>query len=173
MQGTPVAIKELYGVVSDEEIAREIMVLSRIHNPYCVRLLGICHTNQEQNRFLLVTELVDLGDLSNVLEKYPKQIPEIIKLKILRDVARGLVYLHENNVIHRDVKADNCLIRSIHDNGTQFAVISDFGISKIAKQLGELTTATTGVGTVPYMAPGTRIYKKFNVTRTNIVFSFL
>lgn len=156
MSGTPVAIKELHHVSgnSEDSIEKEILLLAKIHNPYCVRLLGISKTNEDDDTFFLITELVDEGDLTHVLKKYPNQLSELTKLKILRDVARGLVFLHENGIIHRDVKTDNCLVRTVNPDHSQMAVIADFGISKIAQNLGEEKTMTVGMGTPVYMAPG-------------------
>lgn len=156
MSGTPVAIKEMYHISdnSDENaVEREILLLAKIHNPYCVRLLGISKEKPEDEKFCLITEYVDEGDLTHVLKKYPKELSELTKLKILRDVACGITFLHENNIIHRDVKTDNCLVRTVNPESSQMAVIADFGISKLVHKFGE-KESTKGLGTPVYMAPG-------------------
>jgi len=153
MSGTPVAIKEMYNATRTESIENEILVLGEIHNPYCLRLLGVYKDDKNQDRYYLITEFVDQGDLSQVIkENKGHKIPELTKLKILRDVARGITFLHENQIIHRDIKADNCLVRSISPDACQFALVGDFGISKLMRQF-ESQQQTVGIGTPVYMAP--------------------
>lgn len=65
---------------------------------------------------------------------------------ILRQVIRGLSYLHFNNIIHGDIKPSNLLVA---DDGT--VKLSDFGISKINKYDGELIN--DAVGTPAFMPP--------------------
>lgn len=55
---------------------------------------------------------------------YIGNVDEATLLKILHDVAAGLAYLHENKVVHQDIKPDNILISHSGDY-----LISDFGIS--------------------------------------------
>lgn len=62
------------------------------------------------------------------------------------DVAKGLKYLHDNSIIHRDIKADNILL----DNENQSARITEF--SNATKLIGK--TKCEGIaGTLPYIAP--------------------
>lgn len=149
MSGAPVAVKEMRQSVGDEEVEKEIHLLSKIRNPYCVRLLGI-YRNESAAKLYIVTEFVEGGDLSKVIyAAQPRSLSEEVKLKIIRDVARGIAFLHESQIIHRDLKTDNCLIRSTSPGASQYAVVADFGISKIAPNMGEVgSNLTQGVGTL-------------------------
>jgi len=170
MCGAPVAVKEMRQSVGNDEVEKEIHLLSKIRNPYCVRLLGI-YRNESASKLFIVTEFVDGGDLSGTIYNAPpRSLSEEVKLKILRDVARGVAFLHENQIIHRDLKTDNCLVRSTSPFASQFAVVADFGISKIAPSMGEAgSNLTMGVGTPVYMAP--ECFKK-NYTTQLDVYSF-
>jgi serine/threonine protein kinase len=66
--------------------------------------------------------------------------------QIVRDITYGLEYLHEQGVLHRDLKSGNVLI-----NEMMRAKLTDFGVSKIIE--GTTKTMTKGVGTVCWMAP--------------------
>jgi serine/threonine protein kinase len=69
----------------------------------------------------------------------------------LRDISRGLVYLHKENVVHGDLKAVNVLM----DDSAK-AVLCDFGLSRVKS---DVTTRTARVNTTPlvgsrnWMAP--------------------
>ena len=66
-------------------------------------------------------------------------------LKFAMQVCDGLMYLHQNNVIHRDIKPDNILLYS-----TNLVKIADFGIARLFK---EDVSVSTVAGSPPYAAP--------------------
>lgn len=73
--------------------------------------------------------------------------------KFVKDVANGLAYLHDNDIIHRDIKPDNILI---DEQGNY--VITDFGLSTkmrstLRKASARQNKATDQSGTIGYMAP--------------------
>jgi hypothetical protein len=69
-------------------------------------------------------------------------------VSVLYDVADALGYAHAAGVIHRDVKAENILI----DRGSSRALVTDFGIARVA-EAAPLTATGTVLGTVHYMSP--------------------
>ena len=104
----------------------------------------------EQNGFpFIVMELVE-GDPLDRLIQGEQSIPLYSKLRIMEQVCGALAYAHQNNVIHRDVKPGNVIVRP---DGV--AKLLDFGIARQEKNdFDRNLTATGGViGTVPYMAP--------------------
>lgn len=69
--------------------------------------------------------------------------------KMLHDVASGLAYLHEQGIIHQDIKPDNILVDPLGNY-----VITDFGISVQSRStLRKSMNVATGSGTTAYMGP--------------------
>ena len=69
--------------------------------------------------------------------------------KMLHDVSSGLAYLHEQEIIHQDIKPDNILVDSLGNY-----VITDFGISVQARStLRKSMNIASGGGTTAYMGP--------------------
>ena len=122
---------------------KECSLLSDLRHPNVVQFLGICFL-PETRLPMLVMEQLD-GSLDELLESTPN-IPLHVKVSILQDVIRGLVYLHNHKppIIHRDLTARNVLLTS-----AMMAKIVDLGNSrKLAKSM------TRGIpGTLVYMPP--------------------
>ena len=147
--GKTIVVKRLEKDVEegDCEFRAEIIAIARTHHKNLVRVLGICI---EGNRKLLVYEYMNNGSLADLIFKAER--PPIWKerIRIALDVARGLLYLHEESevrIIHCNIKPQNILM---DDNWT--AKISDFGFAKLLmpNQSGATTTVE---GTSAYLAP--------------------
>ena len=104
---------------------------------------------QEGQEFYLIQEFIDGYDLTQEITP-GKKLGEGEVIQLLRDVLEILVYVHENKVIHRDIKPDNIMRRK---DGK--LVLIDFGVVKkinttIAIKSG-FTSRTIGIGTQGYM----------------------
>jgi len=75
-------------------------------------------------------------------------LPPRTALSLFYDVAEALGYAHAAGVVHRDVKAENILV----DQGSGRALVTDFGIARVA-EAAPLTATGTVLGTVHYMSP--------------------
>eukprot|EP00210_Caulerpa_lentillifera_P000953 g923.t1 len=69
-----------------------------------------------------------------------------------KDIARGMKYLHDNGVVHGDLKCDNLLLQGSHTSSKGFvAKVADFGLSR---KLGHVThLSTRSFGTITHMPP--------------------
>ncbi|XVF59035.1 hypothetical protein PTKIN_Ptkin07bG0241700 [Pterospermum kingtungense] len=144
-----VAVKRLEKLVEEgeREFQAEMRAIGRTHHKNLVRLLGYC---AEDSKRLLVYEYMSNGSLANLLFKAKSRLDWNERMRIALDVARGVLYLHEEcetPIIHCDIKPQNILMDDFWT-----AKISDFGLAKLL--MGDQTRTFTGArGTRGYMAP--------------------
>ncbi|KAL0347241.1 UNVERIFIED_CONTAM: putative serine/threonine-protein kinase PBL7 [Sesamum calycinum] len=114
-----VAIKQLdrNGLQGNREFLVEVLMLSLLHHPNLVNLIGYCADGDQR---LLVYEYMPLGSLEDHLhDPMPgkKQLDWNTRMKIAAGAAKGLEYLHDKAsppVIYRDLKCSNiCSVRGI------------------------------------------------------------
>src|SRR5579871_467237 len=113
----------------------------------------------------LVMELLDGRSLREVIES-AVPLSLLDKVAILAEIARGLMYAHQNGVIHRDVKPAN--VMQVVDGTVK---ILDFGIARMADpDLSRQTSTGVLVGTPLYMAP--EQFAGEDATAVSDIFSF-
>ncbi|OUM68344.1 hypothetical protein PIROE2DRAFT_39244, partial [Piromyces sp. E2] len=138
-----VAIKELDLEDIDEDISdiqKEITVLSQCDTPYIIKYYASYIVD---TKLWIVMEYMAGGSCWDLIR--PGPINEFYISIIIREILRGLVYLHSSGKIHRDIKAANILVSSEGD-----VKLADFGV---AGQLGNRNKRNTFVGTPFWMAP--------------------
>jgi serine/threonine protein kinase len=93
-------------------------------------------------------ELMPKGSLYQVLHN-GQPLGWEIRFNIARDIAAGLTHLHEQEILHCDLKSPNVLL-----DGTMRAKLTDFGLSKVKVETKTTTAGTSKVsGTIRWMAP--------------------
>jgi len=161
-----VAVKRLQKVLAEgeREFQTEMKVIGRTHHRNLVRLLGYCHDGIHR---LLVYEYMSNGSLADILFTPGKQPCWDERMGIARNVARGILYLHEEceqQIIHCDIKPQNILMDEFG-----CAKISDFGLAKLLKP--DQTNTFTGIrGTKGYVAP--EWHRKLPITVKVDVYSY-
>lgn len=124
---------------------REAQVLAALHHPGVVTVHDY---GESDGQLFLVMRLVNGIDLARRLSDSRRLTPAHT-VALAEQVAVALDALHENRLVHRDVKPSNILL----EGDEQHPVLCDFGLAKPVDGSLSLTTAGTTVGTVQYMAP--------------------
>jgi len=127
-----------------KQLTNEIAIMKQVTHVNAVQLYEVAQVDQ---RIFIIMEYVAGGDLGGYLRQKGR-IPEREARHWLQDLAAGLKYLREKNILHRDLKPENLLLTEPSENGT--LKISDFGLGRF---LGPGELAETHVGTPLYMAP--------------------
>ncbi|KAL7104012.1 hypothetical protein ACP275_08G217400 [Erythranthe tilingii] len=147
--GTEVAIKVFLEqdltAENMEDFCNEIAILSRLRHPNVILFLGAC---TKPPRLSMITEYMEMGSLYYLihLSGQKKKLSWRRKIKMIRDICRGLMCIHRMKIIHRDLKSANCLV-----NKHWTVKICDFGLSRIMTH--SPMKDSFSAGTPEWMAP--------------------
>lgn len=128
-----------------KHFAREIEILMRVDHPHVVKLHDVFETPSD---ITIVMELLHGGSLHGVAEGRDR-FPEGDASPITRQMLLAISYLHEQSIVHRDVKPDNFVFEG-PDFGGGLLKLIDFGLSKYWKPEKRITKAA---GTLLFQAP--------------------
>ena len=119
----------------------EINILKSISHENIVKLYD---TLEKNNIFYLVLDYCDGGDLNKFIKKNKKLSYEYTQF-LYQQIVKGMKYLYDNNIIHRDLKSQNILL-----NTNCIAKITDFGFVTVKDENMMMNTLC---GSPLYMAP--------------------
>ncbi|XP_062870146.1 mitogen-activated protein kinase kinase kinase 1 [Trichomycterus rosablanca] len=130
-----------------EALREEIRMMGHLNHPNIIRMMG---ATCEKNNYNLFVEWMAGGSVSHLLNKYGA-FKEAVIINYTEQLLRGLAYLHENQIIHRDIKGANLLI----DSTGQRLRIADFGAAARLASKGTGAGEFQGqlLGTIAFMAP--------------------
>ncbi|KAI5077479.1 hypothetical protein GOP47_0007303 [Adiantum capillus-veneris] len=161
--GQDVAIKVLKPERLNEnlqrEFAQEVYIMRKIRHKNVVQFIGAC---TRPPHLCIVTEFMSGGSVYDQLHKHKSMFKLPTLLRVAIDVSRGMDYLHQCNIIHRDLKAANLLM-----DEHEVIKVADFGVARVQAQSGVMTAET---GTYRWMAPEVIEHRPYD--RKADVFSF-
>ncbi|ELP88599.1 tyrosine protein kinase, putative [Entamoeba invadens IP1] len=128
---------------------KEVEMLDKFRNEYIVHFYGAVFI---PNKVCLVTEFSQFGSLQDLMKhKIKNEINIKLRVKIVLDDANGISYLHENGILHRDIKPDNLLVFSLYLNDKVNAKLTEFGSARNVNMMMTNMTFTNGIGTPIYI----------------------
>ncbi|KAF7330803.1 Protein kinase domain-containing protein [Mycena venus] len=149
--GQNVAVKSMRVFRDDDvkaslkKLGREALIWRQLSHPNLLPFFGLYELD---DRPCLISPWMDNGDLKDFLNNAPSDLDPV---SLTADVVMGVDYLHNNNIVHGDLKAANILV-----SPSGRACISDFGLSSIVDALSlKLTLSSHNArgGTPRYQAP--------------------
>lgn len=155
--GEHYAIKVLSAALSRDENAmarlkREASVGMRLAHP------NVCHIirlGETQDGLVYVVMPYVQGEILSDRSNRLGALPLDVVVRIVTDIANGLHVAHELKIVHRDLKPENVMIAR-NDDGTERAVVMDFGLAKERRadpELQKLTATGIILGTPEFMSP--------------------
>jgi eukaryotic-like serine/threonine-protein kinase len=145
----PVALKTLHPELAEnlgsDRFLREIRLTARLQHPH---ILTVLDSGDASGLLWFTMPFIDGESLRARLVR-ERRLDVEPALKIVREVADGLAYAHENGIVHRDIKPENILLSGGH------ALLADFGIARGFRSDNDTQLTVTGlaVGTPAYMSP--------------------
>lgn len=144
--GRKIAVKEInvYDEEKRNQLKKELQTLFNHQSRFLVRSFGAFYDGEGVVHVTL--EYMDRGALADIVRDRGR-IPEPVICKIAEHCLRGLGFLHDNHILHRDVKTGNILL----SRKLCRAKLSDFGLARDLEEGSSVTD--TFVGTLAYMSP--------------------
>ena len=153
LTGSKIAMKKIEKIkeneIDDLQIKNEIDILKKLDHPNIVKIYEFYDTKKN---YFIITEYCKHGELYSYI-KYSYTETQLAVL--FYQVFSGLCYLHDNHILHRDLKLENIMISEIEKDLSSnydffWIKIIDFGTAKIFKKSKNERTV---VGSSYYIAP--------------------
>ncbi|GAQ86356.1 ATMRK serine/threonine protein kinase-like [Klebsormidium nitens] len=133
---------------------QEVSIMRIVRHKNLVQFIGAC---SNWPRLCIVTELMAGGSVRDMMQSRGTGLEPNSAIRVLRDTARGMDFLHKRGIVHRDLKAANLLIDE-HD----VVKVCDFGVARMTPAAlqfvkrpldNDSTEMTAETGTYRWMAP--------------------
>ncbi|GJJ13660.1 hypothetical protein Clacol_007916 [Clathrus columnatus] len=118
-------------------LVREINAWTGLKHPNVGRLYGI--TREKDDRIGLISPFYEKGDIIKHIRNTKDTLTNKGFLTLMKEITAGVVYLHEQGIIHGDIKGANIMV-----DDTNHPRLIDFGVSRI---IGVQGLTTSGYGT--------------------------
>lgn len=145
-----VALKVMHPFLAGNErnrrrFHREAQVVGKLEHDNIVQVYD--YSGLDSREAFIVSEFIDGQTLKKWLEDAPGLMVTEVAALMLHPLARALGYAHDKNVIHRDVKPENAMVRK-----DGIIKLTDFGIAQVLNT-EQMTTTGTMVGSPAFMSP--------------------
>ena len=145
--GVELAMKEVECLDDQKDVdalQTEMKILSNLKHKNIVKYYGC---RQDENSIAIFMEYAKGGTIRKMISIKGALCEKVVS-KYCQQILEGLAYLHENNIMHRDLKCANILLDE-DDN----CKLTDFGVSKYCENLRSMAGAATDCGTSYWMSP--------------------
>ncbi|XP_076307373.1 serine/threonine-protein kinase NIM1-like isoform X2 [Tachypleus tridentatus] len=134
--------KSRLDIKTQRMLAREIKSMESLHHPHIIRLYEVI---EALSKVYLIMEYANGGELFHFITSEGR-LPEQRAKRLMAQVVSAVNHMHQNNIIHRDIKAENVFFA-----GPNVVKLGDFGFSTQVEDVYK--PLTTFCGSPPYAAP--------------------
>ncbi|KAF9007056.1 kinase-like domain-containing protein [Cyathus striatus] len=132
----------------EQAFRKEALIWAHLVHPNLLPFYGIYRLDDSRGRLCLVSPWMDNGNITEYLNRHPW----MYRFLLIDDIANGILYLHQSNIVHGDLKGANIMI-----SPEGRACLGDFGLSavldsEVVKWTSLQSTAQAG-GTLRWQAP--------------------
>jgi hypothetical protein len=151
--GRTMAVKILHGhLASDptfaERFRRDVGAAAGLQHPHIVRIEDF---GQQNGQYYIVMELLPDGSMRTLLQRREVMLPLRRGVDLVRQTADALAFAHARQVVHRDVKPENLLVRLSGDD-RDIVKLADVGLTKLTES-GVTVGGNVALGSYAYMSP--------------------
>ncbi|KAL1663112.1 kinase-like domain-containing protein [Schizophyllum commune] len=135
---------------ASKEFTKEALIWRQLNHPNVLPFYGVYYMDDARSMLCLVSPWMEHGHVMEYLKKGPSSINRVA---LAYDIASGLAYLHDKNVVHGDLKGANILV-----SASGKACIGDFGLSCVTDmasicQKGNDASSSYFCGSANWAAP--------------------
>ena len=135
-----------------ESIINECELLSKIRNPHIVSYIGSVTYLPEIS---IVTQFLPIGSLKHLIDRKNTEtfvlLPYHLKIRMLYDIVKGMIFLHENNIMHSNLNPETLLVNSLLDDANCCIRLSTIGSTNVLYR--KLTQIELTRNDIIYIAP--------------------
>ncbi|CAI2385690.1 unnamed protein product [Moneuplotes crassus] len=150
--GITYAVKKCLVSADYESLKKEIRILRECKSRYIV---GYHDSYIKGEELWLVIEYCNAGSVNDLIKFADHNLTETEIATIIKDVLKGLDYMHKRKMIHRDIKAGNILL-----NREGLVKIADFGVC--TQIMNTYDNSKTMTGTPCWMSPEVLMHSEYN-----------
>lgn len=143
-----------------QDCLKEAKILKKLRHPNIIRYKDMIIT--KSGNMYIVMEYADNGDLTSFLSKTARKgpLPESKVLSLFMQICLAIKHLHDNKIVHRDIKSSNIFLNSM-----DVVKLGDFGISSFINRTNSFMRSFCG--TPLYLSPEIIQKKPYN-SKTDI-----
>jgi eukaryotic-like serine/threonine-protein kinase len=137
-----------------ERFLQEARTAARLDHPSIVRVHDF---GEDGDLLYIVMELIPGSNLREMLQNLKSEGKWVVlteAVQIVQQVARAMDYIHEQGVLHRDIKPDNLMLKPEAGNGLPYrVVVTDLGLARLIMEQEDIPHDGISMGTPGYMSP--------------------